>query len=105
MILKVVSYERREGKEGVWETANYIDRIINASISFDDDADLPYVKCTLENSAVISISVPNVAYLMNDSGKTIEKIKAPEVCLPGESPEVFPDLHEAVNAAVNASME
>lgn len=104
MILKVVNYEKRDNTEEVFDVTNYIDGITNASVTFNDDIGLPTVKCTIENSAAISISVPNVAYLMNDNGKTIDRIAAPKFDGP-ENNGVFPELHEAINEAVNKSME
>lgn len=101
MILKVVNYENRDGKDGVWEVADYIDGITNASVTFDDILGLPMVKCTIENAVVISISVPNVAYLMNDNGKTIDRIEKVET----DSANIFPALHDAIDEAVAKSME
>lgn len=101
MILKVVNYEKREGKEGVWEITNYIDGITNASVTFDDSIGLPTVKCTIENAAVITISVPNVAYLMNNNGKTIDRIAKAE----NDYNDAFPELHDAIDEAVTKSME
>lgn len=104
MILKVVNYEKRDGTEDLWEVVNYVDGVTNASVTFDGETGMPKVKCTIENSAVISISVPNVAYLMNNNGKTIDRISAPEYVGPEEKG-VFPELHDAIDEAVNKSME
>lgn len=104
MILKVVEYEQRDNTEGAYEVVNYIDGITNASVTFDETIELPTVKCTIDNAAVISISVPSVAYLMNNNGKTIDRIAAPKFDGP-ESDGVFPELHDAISEAVNKSME
>lgn len=103
MILKVVTSEKAEDGEYFRDTDTYIDGITNASVYFNEAEGLPNVKCTLENGALITISVPNVAYLMNNNGKTIERI-APakkETCNGGR----YPDLHEAIDAAVDSSVK
>lgn len=101
MILKVVEYEKRDNTGGVWEVTNYIDGITNASVTFDETIGLPTVKCTIENAAVITISVPNVAYLMNNNGKTIDRIAKAE----NDYNDAFPELHDAIDEAVTKSME
>lgn len=101
MILKVVNYEKREGKDGAWEVANYIDGVINASVTFDDEEGFPAVKCSIENGTVISISVRNIAYLMNNNGKTIDRI----ACDGYEKGENYPQIHDAIDAAIAGSLE
>lgn len=104
MILKVVNYEKRNEENGAYEVSDYIDGITNASVTFDESIGLPVVKCTIENSAAISISVPNVAYLMNNNGKTIERIASEKVNIP-EDEIVFPELHSALDEAIARSIE
>lgn len=103
MILKVVTSKKAENGEYFLDTDTYIDGITNASVYFNESEGLPNVKCTLENGALITISVPDVAYLMNNNGKTIERI-APvkdEMRNSGK----YPDLHEAIDAAVDSSVK
>lgn len=103
MILKLVNYEKIKGEDGANEVVNYIDKIMNASVKYDEASGMPIVKCTFENKAVISIDVPGVAYLMNDNGKTIDRIAAPGILVP-EDGGICESLHDAIDEAVARSV-
>lgn len=82
MILKVVEYEAEERGVGVAEKEKYIDKIASAEVYFDKERNLPAVNCSIENGGEVHVSVSAVAYLMNDNGKTIDKIKNENCILP-----------------------
>lgn len=103
MILKVVEYEQRDNTEGAYEVVNYIDKITNASIKYDEASGMPTVKCTFENKAVVSIDIIGVAYLMNDNGKTIDRIATQEILVPEEGG-ICESLHDAIDEAVARSV-
>lgn len=73
MILKYRT--TREGECSSYDMWNYIDGITNCSVFFDDD---PSRECTCiefgdgQNHTILALH--DEAYLINDSGKTIEKI-------------------------------
>lgn len=100
MILKIMSYEIKNGVS--YDIADFIDKITHASVKANDDIKMPEVRCTFENGANVTISVPNVAFLMNDSGKTIEKIFNG---YNNESKETLSCLHEAIDFAKDKSLE
>lgn len=100
MILKIMSYEIKNGVS--YDIADFIDKITHASVKANDDIKMPEVRCTFENGANVTISVPNVAFLMNDSGKTIEKIFNG---YNNESKETLSCLHEAIDFAKYKSLE
>lgn len=82
MILKVVEYEAEERGTGAVEKEKYIDKIASAEVFFDEETDLPAVKCSIENGGEVCVFVSAVAYLMNDNGKTINKVKNENCILP-----------------------
>lgn len=95
-----MSYEIKNGVS--YDIADFIDKITHASVKANDDIKMPEVRCTFENGANVTISVPNVAFLMNDSGKTIEKIFNG---YNNESKETLSCLHEAIDFAKYKSLE
>ena len=82
MILKVVEYEVEERGTGAAEREKYIDKIESAEVYFDEKRNLPAVNCSIENGGEVHVFVSAVAYLMNDNGKTIDKIKNENCILP-----------------------
>lgn len=100
MVLKIVEYKQKNGE--VYEVANFIDNITHASVSANDDVKMPEVRCTFESGAVITVSVPSAAFLMNDSGKTIEKIYNG---YDKEVEETMETLHEALDVVLERSAE
>lgn len=104
MILKLVNYKKIDGENGVSEIVDYIDKIINASVKYDEESGFPVVKCTIENNTIISIDVPNIAYLMNDNGKTIDRIVFAGAEQEDDSV-TSPELHGAIAEAVSKYTE
>ena len=99
-ILKIVDFEERENNAGVNEVANFIDGIAHASVFFSEATGNPAVRCTI-GDADVTFDVPFSAYLMNDSGKTIEKIVKHESEVSKAGP--IKTLHEAIDKAVTQS--
>ena len=103
MILKILDYKQGKEQNNVYEEWNYFDNIVNASAYFDEDIKMSVVRCSFRDGSVVTVSVPNVAYLMSDTGKTIEKIVAADVEELGETDPVYNTLQEAMNVAMKES--
>lgn len=100
MILKTLDYRKSKNHSGAYEEWNYFDNIVNASNYFDEDIKMTVVRCTFRDGNKITFAIPNVAYLMSDAGKTIEKIVGAEVEELGDTEDgVYNTLQDAINAA------
>lgn len=100
MILKVLDYRQGKEQSHVFEEWNYFDNIVSASCYFDEEVKMTVVRCLFRDDNVITISIPNVAYLMSDVGKTIEKIVAANVEELGDTEDrVYNHLQDAVAEA------
>ena len=102
MILKTLDYRKSENDNGVYEEWNYFDNIESASNYFDENTQMTVVGCKFRDGNFVTISIPNVAYLMSDTGKTIEKIVAANVEELGDTDPVYNTLQEAVDKAMRA---
>ena len=100
MILKTLDYRQGENQNDVFEEWNYFDNIVSASTYFDEGSRMTVVRCKFRDDNLVTISVPNVAYLMSDTGKTIEKIVAANVEELGDTEPVYNTLQEAVDKAM-----
>lgn len=99
MILKVLDYRQGMEENHVFEEWNYFDNIVSASSFFDEEIKLPVVRCRFRDVSTVTIAVPNVAYLMSDAGKTIDKIIAANVEELGDTEPIYNTLQEAVEEA------
>lgn len=100
MILKTLDYRKSKHDSGAYEEWNYFDNIVNASNYFDEDTKMTVVRCTFRDGNIITFAIPNVAYLMSDTGKTIEKIMGANVEELGDTEDaVYNTLQDAINAA------
>ena len=99
MILKKL--DCRQGKEQnyVVDEWNYFDNIVTASVYFDEGSQSTVVRCVFRDENCITILISNVAYLMSDTGQTIEKIIPAKVKELGDSEPVNVPLPKAVEAA------
>ena len=71
MILKTLTHDH--GESDVW---NYYDNIESASAYYDENIEEAVVSVRFKNDdADIIITITEVAYLCNDEGKTIEKLR------------------------------
>ena len=103
MILKILDY--RQGKEqmDVFEEWNYLDNIVNASVYYDEGSKMTVVRCRFKDDSLLTIAIPNVAYLMSDTGKTIEKIVGANVEELGDTEPIYNHLTDAVAVAMEES--
>ena len=100
MILKTLDYRQSQNQSSVYDEWNYFDNIVNASTFFDEGCKMTVVRCTFRDGNIVTIAIPNVAYLMSDAGKTIEKIMAANVEELGDTEgAVYNSLLDAINAA------
>ena len=105
MILKILDYRQAEENSGVYEEWNFFDNITSASNYFDDRSKTTVVRCQFRDGSVVTFSVLCVAYLMSDTGKTIEKIVGACVEELGDTDEaVYNTLQEAVEVARKESI-
>ena len=100
MILKTLDYRKSKNNSGVYEEWNYFDNIESARSYFDEEIKMSVVCCRFRDGNMVTISIPNVAYLMSDTGKTIEKIVPADVEELGETDPVYNTLQEAVDKAM-----
>lgn len=101
MILKTLDYRESKNHSGAYEEWNYFDNIVNASSYFHEDTKMTVVRCTFRDGNIITFAIPNVAYLMSDTGKTIEKIMAANVEELGDTEDaVYNTLQDAINDAL-----
>lgn len=103
MILKTLDYRPSKHNSGALEEWNYFDNITSASHYYNEVSNETCVRCNFGNGDYVIIDVPCVAYLMSDSGKTIDKIYgvAKESLTDHETGEeiVFPTIQDAVDVA------
>lgn len=100
MILKSLDYRQGKEQNHVFEEWNYFDNIVSASSYFDDEVKLPVVRCRFRDDSIVTISIPNVAYLMSDMGKTIDKIVPADVEELGDTNPVYNTMQDAVAGAM-----
>lgn len=71
MILKTLTHDH--GESDVW---NYYDNIESASAYYDENIEEAVVSVRFNDTdAYVVIAITEVAYLCNDEGKTIEKLR------------------------------
>lgn len=102
MILKMLDYRQGKEQNSAYEEWNYFDNIVSASNYYDEDVKMTVVRCNFRDGNCVTFSIPNVAYLMSDNGKTIEKIMAANVEELGDTEEaVYNTLLDAAQAAMD----
>lgn len=100
MILKTLDYRQGKEQNNVFEEWNYFDNIVSASNYYDEEVKMTVVRCRFRDDSIVTFSIPNVAYLMSDAGKTIEKIVAVDVEELGDTDPVYNRLQDAAAAAM-----
>ena len=55
---------------------NFVDGIIGASVYYDEGCESTVVVMEFEHRPTMKIAIHGEAYLLNESGKTIEKVRA-----------------------------
>lgn len=102
MILKTLDYRKSQTEAVEIEEWNYFDNIQSAATTYDEVNKMAVVRCSFKDGNTITIAVPNVAYLMSDSGKTIDKIYATKDGDEWETEDpIYPTLQDAIDAAMN----
>lgn len=104
MILKILDYRQGKEQNHVFEEWNYFDNITSASNYYDEGVKMTVVRCTFRDGSLVTFSIPNVAYLMSDTGKTIEKIVAADVEELGDTDPVYNTLQDATAVAKRESI-
>lgn len=103
MILKTLDYRQSKHSNSAYEEWNYFDNIVTASCFYDEDIKQTVVRCSFKDGNNVTFAIPNVAYLMSDTGKTIEKIVGAHVEELGDTENaVYNTLQDAANAAIEA---
>ena len=102
MILKTLDYRQGKNQNDVYEEWNFFDNIVSASNYYDEEIKLPVVRCRFRDDNIVTFAIPNVAYLMSDTGKTIDKIVPMDVKELGETEPIYNTLQEAVAEATKA---
>lgn len=100
MILKVLDYKKSEHQSSYYDVWNYFDNITSASNYYDEGSEMVVVRCTFRDGNTVTIGIPYEAYLMSDTGKTIERIFAdnkPGVPEDGR----FENLQDAIDYSQN----
>ncbi len=100
MILKTLDYRQGKEQNNVYEEWNYFDNIVSASAYFDEDIKMTVVRCKFRDGSDVTLSIPNVAYLMSDTGKTIEKMVAADVEELGDTEPVYNTMQDAMAEAM-----
>lgn len=102
MILKTLDYRQGKNQNDVYEEWNFFDNIVSASNYYDEEIKLPVARCRFRDDNIVTFAIPNVAYLMSDTGKTIDKIVPADVEEIGETEPIYNTLQEAVAEATKA---
>lgn len=100
MILKTLDYRQGKEQNHAYEEWNYFDNIVSASIYFDEDDKMTVVRCRFRDDSLVTIAIPNIAYLMSDTGKTIEKIVPADVDEIGDTEPIYNTMQDAVAEAM-----
>ena len=101
MILKIKDYMKSENQNVMLDVWNYFDNITSASNFYHEGSKETVVRCTFRDGNTVTFDILYEAYLMSDTGKTIERIYAAKKESDGET-ERFETLQAAVDHAMNA---
>ena len=74
MILKLLDYEQSAKQNATYDVWTYFDNITTARNFYNEGTDSVVVCCTFRDGNSVNLEVPYEAYLMSDSGKTIDRI-------------------------------
>lgn len=91
MILKICYSEKVDGV--FCDACDIVDGIKMAKVYARPDHSCPMVMCHFANDSIVTIDIENVAFLMNDNGKTVETIR--NMCNDDDSHETLLDAIEA----------
>ena len=100
MILKIKDYMKSENQNVLLDVWNYFDNITSTSNFYHEGSKETVVRCTFKDGNTITFDILYEAYLMSDTGKTIERIY-PAKKAPGGDTERFETLQDAIDHAMN----
>lgn len=97
MILKILDYRKSEAHSGEREEWTYFDNIETASTFFDEEIGATVVRCSFKggNGCTTTFTIPHVAYLMSDAGKTIDSVVGRERDSKSDTEQEYKSLQDA----------
>lgn len=101
MILKIKDYMKSDNQNVLLDVWNYFDNITSASNFYHEGSKETVVRCTFRDGNTITFDILYEAYLMSDTGKTIERI-LPAKNEPDGETKHFDNLQDAIDHALNA---
>lgn len=101
MILKVLDYQKLGSQSDRYEAWNYFDNITSASNFYHEGSKATVVRCTFKDGNTITFDILYGAYLMSDTGKTIERIR-PAVKTADTEDGRFETLQDAIDYAMES---
>lgn len=78
MVFKWLTYEKDSKGDGYHENWHFVDNVKESSVYWDEKLRCTCVHVSIGNDEGCVYPVYNAAFLLSDSGKTIERIKAPD---------------------------
>lgn len=102
MVLKILDYRKSEVQSVEREEWNYFDNIETAGTFFDEEIGMTVVRCGFKDGNIVTFSIPHVAYLMSDAGKTIDAITARDRDAAVDADRTYETLQDAATEAMKA---
>ena len=96
MILKILDHRKGKQDNHYFEEWTYFDNIQSASAYYDENCKEAVVRCAFKDGNDITFTITDVAYLMSDTGKTVDRLTA---AVKDTEQDAFPTL---MDAAVDA---
>jgi len=78
MVFKWLTYEKDSKGNGYHEIWHFVDNVKESSVYWDEELRCTCVHVSIGNDEGCVYPVHNAAFILSDSGKTIERIKAPD---------------------------
>lgn len=78
MVFKWLTYEKDSKGDGYHENWHFVDNVKESSVYWSEELRCTCVHVSIGNDEGCVYPVHNAAFLLSDSGKTIERIKAPD---------------------------
>lgn len=78
MVFKWLTYEKDSKGDGYHENWHFVDNVKESSVYWNEELRCTCVHVSIGNDEGCVYPIYNAAFLLSDSGKTIERIKAPD---------------------------
>lgn len=78
MVFKWLTYEKDSKGDGYHENWHFVDNVKESFVYWDEELRCTCVHVSIGNDEGCVYPVHNAAFLLSDSGRTIERIKAPD---------------------------